>query len=252
MAPAPDITNIPAPRVPFIDERTGLMAREWYLFFLNLYVNTGGASNLNVKALQLAPTPQDAAALLAQASDDAQAPSSNDAALAALAQDVQALAVAPVPQPEVQRLHYGAFYDMTRQTAALTNTAYAVTFNTTSLAYGAYVGSPTSRIYVTNAGVYNFQFSVQVDKTSGGAGLVYIWPRVNGTDVVESMSHIRIKDNDSELIAAWNFVLPIQAGGYFELMWATSATDVILETFAATAFGPAAPSVILTVTQVNL
>lgn len=252
MPPAPDITNIPAPRVAFIDPRTGLMAREWYLFFLNLFINSGGASNLNLAALQMAPAPQDAAALLAQASDDAQVPSSNDAALAALAQDVQALSVAPVPQLEVQQLCYGAFHDMTRQTAALTNTAYAVTLNTTSTALGTYIGSPTSRVYVNAPGVYNVQFSAQVDKTSGGAALVYFWPRVNGTDVVDSMSHIRIKDNDSELIAAWNFVLPMQAGGYFELMWATSATDVILETFAATAFGPAAPSVILTVTQVNL
>jgi hypothetical protein len=40
-----NITNIPAPRVPFIDERTGLMAREWYRFFLNLFVLTGSGSN---------------------------------------------------------------------------------------------------------------------------------------------------------------------------------------------------------------
>lgn len=40
-----DITNIPAPRVEFIDKRTGLMAREWYLFFLNLFNLTGGGTN---------------------------------------------------------------------------------------------------------------------------------------------------------------------------------------------------------------
>jgi hypothetical protein len=40
-----DITNIPAPRVEFIDKRTGLMAREWYLFFLNLFNLTGAGSN---------------------------------------------------------------------------------------------------------------------------------------------------------------------------------------------------------------
>lgn len=252
MAPAPDITNIPAPRVAFIDPRTGLMAREWYLFFLNLYVSSGGTSNLNLSALQMAPGPQDITALLTQASDDAQPPAGNDAALAALAQQVQDLALAPARHPEVQQLRYGAFHDMTRQTAALADTAYAVTFDTTDSVFGTYVGSPTSRIYVDAAGVYNFQFSAQVDKTSGGAGMVYFWPKVDNADIPESMSHLRIKDNDSELIAAWNFVLPMKAGGYFELMWATSATDVILETFAATAFGPSTPSVILTVTQVNL
>lgn len=40
-----NITNIPAPRVEFIDSRTGLMAREWYLFFLNLFTLTGSGSN---------------------------------------------------------------------------------------------------------------------------------------------------------------------------------------------------------------
>jgi len=36
-----NITNIPAPRVPFVDERTGLISREWYRFLLNLFVLTG-------------------------------------------------------------------------------------------------------------------------------------------------------------------------------------------------------------------
>lgn len=40
-----DITNIPAPRVELIDKRTGLMSREWYLFFLNLFNLTGAGSN---------------------------------------------------------------------------------------------------------------------------------------------------------------------------------------------------------------
>lgn len=30
-------TNIPAPRVPITDERTGLMSREWYRFFSNMF-----------------------------------------------------------------------------------------------------------------------------------------------------------------------------------------------------------------------
>jgi len=37
MPSPPNTTTIPAPRVPFIDPRTGLMSREWYRFFLNQY-----------------------------------------------------------------------------------------------------------------------------------------------------------------------------------------------------------------------
>jgi hypothetical protein len=38
----PNITKIPAPRVPLLDQRTGLISREWFRFFNNLYVVTGG------------------------------------------------------------------------------------------------------------------------------------------------------------------------------------------------------------------
>lgn len=63
-----NITNIPAPRVPFIDERTGLMAREWYRFFLNLFVLTGSGNNpITLEELQLGPPNQpDLAELLIQ------------------------------------------------------------------------------------------------------------------------------------------------------------------------------------------
>lgn len=54
-----DITSIPAPRVAFIDPRTGLMAREWYRFFLNLFTLTGGgASGLSITDLAVAPAMQ--------------------------------------------------------------------------------------------------------------------------------------------------------------------------------------------------
>lgn len=41
----PDITRIPAPRTPVIDDRTGLMSREWYRFFYNLFNLTGSGGN---------------------------------------------------------------------------------------------------------------------------------------------------------------------------------------------------------------
>jgi len=50
------ITNIPAPRVPLIDDRTGLMSREWYRFFLNLFNLTGDGNNpTSLEDLQLGP-----------------------------------------------------------------------------------------------------------------------------------------------------------------------------------------------------
>jgi len=45
MASPLNVTRIPAPRVPLIDERTGQISREWYRFLLNLFDLTGAGSN---------------------------------------------------------------------------------------------------------------------------------------------------------------------------------------------------------------
>ena len=51
-----NITNLPSSRVEFIDPRTGLMSREWYRFFLNLFNLTGGGNNqTSLDDLQLSP-----------------------------------------------------------------------------------------------------------------------------------------------------------------------------------------------------
>ena len=59
MSSPPNITTITPPRVPLVDPRTGIISREWYRFFLNLftltYENTGGSTN----DFALAPLPVD-------------------------------------------------------------------------------------------------------------------------------------------------------------------------------------------------
>jgi len=46
MATTPNITQITAPRVALLDPKTGLMSREWYRFFYNLYEITGGGNGI--------------------------------------------------------------------------------------------------------------------------------------------------------------------------------------------------------------
>lgn len=148
-------------------------------------------------------------------------------------------------------LRYGTFYSTADQTAAAINTAYAITYNVTDLSDGVYIGTPTSRIYVSKAGAYNFQFSLQLQSTSGASSKeVYIWARLNGdaTTVTDSATKITIDGNNKHYVAAWNFVLKLNAGDYFELMWATTNTTVQILADPATAFCPAIPSVIMTVT----
>lgn len=148
-------------------------------------------------------------------------------------------------------LHYGSFYDTTTQTAAAINTAYAMSYNNTAESNGVYIGSPTSRVYVSNDGVYNIQFSTQLDKASGATGHIYIWLDIDGTSVANSATVVAIQGTSAETVAAWNFVVSLNAGQYFRLMWSTDDTSVQLTAASASAPVPAIPSVILTVTQVN-
>ena len=182
-----NITNITPPRVQLVDPATGLISREWFRFFQNMFRLTGsGQNDFTLQDLQIGPD-GDAASLAA-----------------VLQTEIQNLSVSPARTPQLVRHRYGSFADTTTQTAAAINTAYAMTFNTTELSQGVTRGTPTSRIYVDTLNVYNVQFSAQIDKTSGGVGLIWIWLRKNGVNVPDSAGQIRIQGNNAEVIAAWN------------------------------------------------
>ena len=152
--------------------------------------------------------------------------------------------------------YYGAFQDTTTQTAVSANTAYPVKFNTTDLSNSVSVvndgsGNPT-RITLANAGIYNIQFSLQLEKTGGsGNFIVDIWVRKNGVDVPSTTGKVVLTGsaNASPIVAAWNYVLDLAAGDYVQLMWSTSNNNAVILAAAAAAPHPAVPSAILTVTQ---
>ena len=271
----PDITQIMPPRVPLVDQRTGLISREWYRFFFNQFEKVGGSSE-SLEDLQLGPVETDSFAFeitkditqfaiqpaqdgvvdqIAEMQKQIQAAelSSEGALMALQAQlanlfaDVQGLALSPPVTPQLKRARYGSFYDTTTQTATTINTAKAITFNTTDLSNGVYIGSPTSRIYVDTPGIYNYDMSFQLDKTSGGVGDFFIWFRLNGVDVANSASYIQIQGNNHEIFSSLNYFFDLNAGDYIEIMFSVSTLSVELAAFAAAAPVPAIPSIILTV-----
>lgn len=148
--------------------------------------------------------------------------------------------------------YYGSFSDSTTQTI-LADTATAMTFDTTEHASGVSLGTPSSRIVIAHAGVYNVQFSAQMDKTDSGTDLATIWLRINGTDVPRSATSVTLSGNNTKLVAAWNFVDVLAAGQYIELMWSTPDSGIRLYAQGPQTgpVRPAIPSVILTVTQVQ-
>lgn len=166
--------------------------------------------------------------------------------LESLSAIVDGIQLEPSPR-EFKRSRYGSFYDTTTQTAAAINTATAITFNTTDLSHGVYIGTSTSRVYVDTEGIYNFQTSVQLDSTVATAEEFYLWFRKNGADVTNSASQVRIQGNNAEVFVSLNYFFDLKAGDYVELMFSVSNTGVQLLASGATAPHPGIPSIILTV-----
>jgi hypothetical protein len=151
----------------------------------------------------------------------------------------------------------GAFQDSTTQTAANTTTAYPITFNTTDFSNGVTMVS-NSRFTVEYAGLYNLQFSVQLDNTTNNSVDVDIWFRKNGTDIPASNSRFGLAPrkgaNDPfHIIAGLNYFVDMQAGDYVQLIWRTSNIAATIKTYAAgtSPTRPSIPSVIATMSYVS-
>ena len=152
---------------------------------------------------------------------------------------------------------YGAFQDGTDQVAANTTTAYAITFDTTDFSNGVTL-SNSSRLNVSQAGIYNLQFSIQFKNTTNDGQDVDVWFRKNGTNIDKSNSRFHVvarksTGDPSHLIAALNFFVSLSANDYVEIMWRPTSTSVSIEHFAAssTPTRPAVPSVIATLSFVS-
>lgn len=171
------------------------------------------------------------------------------ALLAQLTAAVEGLQMTPAPR-EFKRSRYGAFYDTTTQVATVINTATAITFNTTDLSQGVFL-STTSRVMVDTEGVYNFDTSFQLDKTAGGTGIFDFWFRLNGVDVTDSASRIRVQGNNAEVFSSLNYFFDLKANDYVELMFSVDDLTVELTSFAAAAPHPGIPSIILTVNNIG-
>jgi len=138
---------------------------------------------------------------------------------------------------------YGAFSSFVDQTAAV-NTATKLLMATTDFSNG--VTAPSSRITVANAGIYNLQFSVQVQNLQNSPQDVFIWLKQNGTDVVGSTGLIGLparKDpaDPAHDIKGWNYFLSMNANDYVEIYWSIEDVLVTIQTYAASG-SPTKPS----------
>jgi hypothetical protein len=152
---------------------------------------------------------------------------------------------------------YGAFQDGTDQVAANTTTAYAITFDTTDFSNGVTL-SNSSRLNVSQAGIYNLQFSIQFKNTTNDTQDVDVWFRKNGTNIDKSNSRFglaprKAAGDPSHIIGALNFFVNLAANDYVQIMWRPSDVGVSIEHYAASSSPtrPSIPSVITTLSFVS-
>jgi hypothetical protein len=153
---------------------------------------------------------------------------------------------------------YGQFWSNVSQTIASVNTEYRFTFNNSdainsNVTLGT--GGNNSRIIINQIGIYNIQFSAQVDKALGGGttASAYIWFKKNGTAIPSTTGFVTL-DQNLQVVQSWNILVDVTTpGDYYEIAYAASATVFSFPAIAGNIVVgyPATPSIIVTVTPVG-
>jgi hypothetical protein len=161
-------------------------------------------------------------------------------------------------RPAQAILSYGSFTDSTTQSASLADTPYSMKLNTIEGANGFTIennesGFPT-RIKALRTGVYNLQYSAQLENIANTNIDFNIWLAYTGSNVSNSNGHVsltKVSGQFSNLISSWNYVIPIEQLDYVELKWMCNSTSGQLFSSGSNGHRPATPSVIATITQVG-
>lgn len=185
------------------------------------------------------------------------------AAIVALQSDVDGIASSPEfaygleslswlqrIEDRLNRVAYGEAIKTADQVAAAINTATAITWNSIGSNRGVTLGSPASRIVLARAGTYKFDLSIQLSSTSAAQKTAWVWFAINGVSEPNSALIDSVALNNGFVTMTRSEFLTVGAGGYVEAFFAVDDVNLFLNAEAATAFAPAAPAALLTVTQV--
>jgi hypothetical protein len=148
--------------------------------------------------------------------------------------------------------YYLSAYDTTTQTNGGATFANIMAYNGIDLQFGIEILTGT-QIWFPVSGIWNIQFSAQVDKTDSGTDNIEIWIAKNGVNVPNTATTLELEGNNAEAVAAWNWLVQSEPGDYYEILWHSNDTDIRLLARAAETNPdrPEIPSVILTVTPVS-
>lgn len=146
------------------------------------------------------------------------------------------------------RAFYGVFSSSQTQTPLVINIPYTATFNVNEFSSGVSIVN-NSEITVARAGLYSFDFRMQVTSGNSSQKNIYIWGRHNGVDIENSATKVTMVGNGVEIAPSWNFIHLLDAGDNFQIMYAVDNTAVSISSPVQTAFCPSTPSVTLRVNK---
>lgn len=148
-------------------------------------------------------------------------------------------------------LYLSAFQTNT-QSGFTINTAYSVSASTVAESDGIVVNNGC-QFQVQSGGTFNLQFSLQLNKLQGGSAEdIDIWLAKNGVNVDWSNTNITLANNNTLQVAAWNFVISLNAGDYLELKISVTDSSIVIfgEPAQTSPTRPGIPSSIITITQI--
>ena len=141
-----------------------------------------------------------------------------------------------------------ALLDTTTQSIAVANTPQLITFDTLVFA-DKIVKTSSSRFTVLEGGNFYINISAQTELTSGANKLLDIWVKVNGTNLANSNSKVRVVNSNDQKRLTISIPFTLNINDYIEL-W-MSGDNVHLRLLATgaetTPTRPLTPSIFLTI-----
>ena len=267
-------TQIPANRVSPLDP-SGIFNRDWYRWFTNLnQITGGGGSTFTVVDYQQSPLGGFSFGGMAQQDPDNVNITGGTIASTVLLGSGAAgdafvsdgTTIVPVPSTGTdaylrmsatnvgtwQTPAYAQIMATADQALVTGGVAQAVTFTgvvySTGIAW--MIGAPT-RLTIGQAAVYRITAQIQLAATGTTLYNVYLWLRVNGVDISNSVATMQVKGDTTTGRLTLSLLYALRAADYVEAWWTADNVAVSINATAAGGAVPAIPAAILSISQVS-
>jgi hypothetical protein len=149
--------------------------------------------------------------------------------------------------------YYGSFSSTTNQPVGYTGATGAstpISYTTSEITNGVNIGTPQSRIVITNAGTYKFSYTINFTKTQVESEIVYVWIVINGVPLARSATALTLNTQNGYSSANGEYIYTFSANDYFEVYFTSTNSDTSAATIPAVGDVPAIPSIITNVYRI--